>query len=83
MDRQLLQALIGYLGAFQFQCLELPKAAQITADWCKRHGVVHHSVPYLYALADAAKYMARAYERESVDPLEVRAGLVGNSQLAA
>jgi len=61
----------------------LPRASEITAAWCKRHGIRHLSEPYLSALADAAKYMARAYERESVDPLEVRAGLVGGSQLAA
>lgn len=61
----------------------LPRAAEITAEWCKRHGLVHMSVPYLYALGDAARYMARAYEREAYDPLEVRAGLVGNQQLAA
>ena len=61
----------------------LPKASEITAAWCKRQGLPHHSVPYLYGLTDAAKDMARAYAREAVDPLEVRAGLVGNSQVAA
>ncbi|MBL9012538.1 MAG: acyl-CoA desaturase [Myxococcales bacterium] len=62
----------------------LPRAAQITSEWCKRHGVPHMSVPYLHALGDAARYMARGYEREALDPLEVRAGLVGSSsQLAA
>lgn len=54
----------------------LPKAAAITTDWCKRNGVVHLSVPYLYALADAAKFMAKSYERDATAPLAVRAGLI-------
>ena len=52
------------------------KAAAITADWCKRNGVVHLSVPYLYALVDAAKFMAKSYQRDATLPLEVRAGLI-------
>ncbi|MFN0253656.1 MAG: fatty acid desaturase family protein [Kofleriaceae bacterium] len=54
----------------------LPKAAEITADWCKRNGVVHLSVPYLYALVDAAKFMAKSYQRNASLPLAVRAGLI-------
>jgi fatty acid desaturase len=61
----------------------LPKAAAITKAWCERNGVKHLSVPYLYALADAAKFMARAYDRDAQEPLEVRAGLVGEERLAA
>ena len=63
----------------------LPKAAAITADWCKRNGVVHLSVPYLWALVDAAKFMAKSYQRNASAPLAVRAGLIddGPQQLAA
>lgn len=57
----------------------LPLAARITADWCKRHGITHHTEPYLDALVDSAKFMALAYERASIDPIEVRAGLVGRA----
>ena len=53
----------------------LPKAAEITAAWCKKMGVVHLSVPYLYALGDAARYMAKSYEKDAAQPLAVRAGL--------
>lgn len=63
----------------------LPKAAAITKAWCERNGVVHLSVPYLYALADAAKFMAKSYERDATAPLAVRAGLIDEApqQLAA
>jgi len=55
----------------------LPEAARRTAAWCRRHDVPHQSVPYLHALADSARFMASAWDREAVDPLDVRAGLVG------
>ncbi|HLL20862.1 MAG TPA: acyl-CoA desaturase [Kofleriaceae bacterium] len=54
----------------------LPRAAEITAAFCARHGIPHLSVPYLYALGDAAKFIAYAWDRQSEDPIEVRAGLV-------
>jgi len=57
----------------------LPRAAAITADWCKRHGVPYQSVPYLDALVDSAQFMADAWSRAAVDPIEVRAGLVGRA----
>ena len=57
----------------------LPRAARITAAWCARHGVTYLSVPYLHALADSARFMASAWERDAVDPVEVRAGLVGKA----
>jgi fatty acid desaturase len=60
----------------------LPRAAEITAAWCKREGVPYQSEPYPTALADAARFMATAWTRDSVDPIEVRAGVVG-SGLAA
>lgn len=56
----------------------LPRAAAITSAWCARHGIEHQSVPYLAALVDAAQYMADAWSRDARDPIEVRAGLVGN-----
>ncbi len=58
---------------------KLPLAAQITATWCAREGIPHHSVPYLYALVDAAKFMAIGWDRDATDPIEVRAGLVGRA----
>lgn len=57
----------------------LPRAAEITRDWCERHHVTYLSVPYLYALGDAARFIARAWERDAQDPIEVRAGLVGRA----
>jgi fatty acid desaturase len=57
----------------------LPRAAAITRAWCKRHGITHFSVPYLWALADAAQFIGRAWERDADDPIEVRAGLVGRA----
>ena len=54
----------------------LPRAAAVTRDWCQRNGVTYLSVPYLFALGDAAKFIARAWERDADDPIEVRAGLV-------
>jgi fatty acid desaturase len=57
----------------------LPRAAAITAAWCKRQNVPYLSVPYMFALVDSAKFMANAYDHEAVDPMEVRAGLVGRS----
>jgi fatty acid desaturase len=56
----------------------LPLAAKITRAWCEKQGVVHLSVPYLYALKDAAKFMAHSYERDATAPLAVRAGLIEN-----
>lgn len=55
----------------------LPRAAEITKAWCERHGIAHFSVPYLYALKDAATFMATGWDRDASDPIEVRAGLVG------
>jgi len=57
----------------------LPRAAEITARWCKRHNVGYQSGPYLDALVDSAQFMANAWSRDAVDPIEVRAGLVGRA----
>jgi len=57
----------------------LPRAAAITKDWCRRHGVAYQSGPYLDALVDSARFMADAWTRDAVDPIEVRAGLVGKA----
>jgi fatty acid desaturase len=51
----------------------LPRAAQITADWCKRHGVVYKSEPYLAALADAARFMSLGWDLDAVPAESVRA----------
>jgi len=56
---------------------KLPQTAAITAAWCARHGIPYLSAPYLDALADAASYIARGWHTESIDPIEVRAGVVG------
>jgi fatty acid desaturase len=50
----------------------LPRAARITADWCKKHGVVYKSEPYLDALADAARFMAKGWGERAVSPESVR-----------
>lgn len=64
----------------------LPRAAQITRAWCERQGLPYITVPYLWALVDAARFMASSWSRDAVSPLEVRAGIVGAiepQQLAA
>ncbi len=58
---------------------KLPLASQITAAWCARHGIPHLSVPYMFALVDAAKFMAKGWDLDASDPVEVRAGLVGRA----
>ena len=57
----------------------LPRAAVLTARWCKRHGITYQSEPYLAALVDSAQFMAHAWSRDAMDPVEVRAGLVGRA----
>jgi len=44
----------------------LPRAAQITAEWCKKHKVVYKSEPYLHALSDAARFMRSGYLQPAV-----------------
>jgi len=43
----------------------LPQAAAITQAWCKRHGVVYQTMPYLDALGDAVSFMKNAWSREA------------------
>jgi fatty acid desaturase len=50
----------------------LPRAARITAAWCKRHGVTYHSEPYLVALADAASFISDAWAHEAEPPAAMR-----------
>lgn len=57
----------------------LPRAAAITKAWCERHGIVYLTVPYLYALVDAAKFMAKGWDLDAEAPMEVRLGLVGRA----
>lgn len=57
---------------------KLRLAARITRAWCEKHGIPYYSEPYLHALRDAAAYMATGYEREAMDPMHVRLGLVGS-----
>lgn len=57
----------------------LPRAAEITAAWCARHGIAYQSEPYLEALADASQFMADAWGRTASCPIEVRAGVVGDA----
>jgi fatty acid desaturase len=54
----------------------LPTAARITADWCRRNGIVYHSMPYLSALADSARFMADAWSRQAVSPESVRLAIL-------
>ncbi len=51
----------------------LPRAAAITSEFCRRHGIVYQSEPYLAALVDSARFMADAWSREAVSPVSVRA----------
>jgi fatty acid desaturase len=44
----------------------LPRAASITAEWCKNHKIVYNSEPYIHALVDAASWMRNSYDREAV-----------------
>lgn len=44
----------------------LPQAARIVRTWCEREGVPYLSVPYFAALADAARFMATAWDRPAV-----------------
>ena len=60
----------------------LPRAAAITAAWCWRSGLPYHSTEYMYALKDAARFIATAWSREAACPIAVRAGLV-DEDLAA
>ncbi|HEY4060098.1 MAG TPA: acyl-CoA desaturase [Kofleriaceae bacterium] len=60
----------------------LPRAAQITREWCAQQGVVHLSEPYISALIDAGKFMARSFERDATAPLAVRAGLIDDVRAA-
>jgi len=41
----------------------LPRAAAITAAWCKRHNVTYQTMPYLDALADSVQFMNDAWSR--------------------
>jgi len=50
----------------------LPRAAEITRDWCARHGVVYHSMPYLAALADASQFIHTAFDRDAIAPDMIR-----------
>ena len=43
----------------------LPRAAEITAAWCKRHGVTYQTMPYLPALGDSVRFMSDAWQREA------------------
>ena len=43
----------------------LPRAAAITAAWCKRHNVTYQTMPYLDALADAVSFMKHAWDRDA------------------
>jgi fatty acid desaturase len=46
----------------------LPEAARITRAWCAREGMPYFSEPYLDALADAARFIATAWDRPAADP---------------
>ncbi len=50
----------------------LPRAAAITAAWCRRHGVIYLSEPYLTALASSVRFMSDAWSREAT-PVVARA----------
>jgi fatty acid desaturase len=54
----------------------LPKAAEITARWCKRNGVPYQSVPYLRALSSSASFIADAWSREAESASTIRARML-------
>ena len=60
----------------------LPKAAKITRAWCEKHGVIYLTLPYLDALVSAATFMANGWDTDALDPIEVRAGLIGHRAAA-
>ena len=43
----------------------LPRAAEITAAWCARHGVVYQTLPYLDALGSAVDFMKDAWKHDA------------------
>jgi fatty acid desaturase len=43
----------------------LPRAAEITADWCSRHNVTYLTEPYLDALGNAVEFMSTAWARDA------------------
>jgi fatty acid desaturase len=55
----------------------LPRAAEVTARWCREHQLPYRSLPYLRALGDAAASIRYAWDRDASDPIAVRAGLYG------
>jgi len=59
----------------------LPEATRITREFCAKHGIPYHSEPYLMALADSARFMRSAWRTPSMDPMEVRLGLVGSAPM--
>lgn len=44
----------------------LPRAARIVRAWCERNGAPYQSAPYFAALADAARFMATAWDRPAI-----------------
>jgi len=46
----------------------LPRAAAITQAWCKRHGVVYQTMPYLGALKSAVQFMASSWQQDAQLP---------------
>jgi fatty acid desaturase len=45
----------------------LPKAAAITARWCKERGLPYKSGPYLHALADSTRWIHRAWKTAATE----------------
>ncbi len=50
----------------------LPRAAAITAAWCRRHQLPYQSVGYGHAFVDASRFMATAWTRPTASPIEIR-----------
>jgi len=61
----------------------LPRAAQITREWCAKHGVVYKSEPYLAALVDAARWMRDSYDREAIPADLIRLAVNGDVAIAS
>jgi fatty acid desaturase len=60
----------------------LPKAAEITQRWCEQRGLPYKSVDYLYALADASRFLHGAWKIPLPEP-EDASPVVSEQPLAA
>jgi len=58
---------------------ELPRAAEVVAAWCARHGFPHHEIGYGAALADVTRFVRDAWKLPARSGAEIR----GDRRIAA